>query len=161
MMNEQSVRLDRMRFTKNTTSSRLAILAIVFDVLYFVSLYKINVDYYYTLIMGASILYNLVFMLATFLSSEGVKNYKQGYSYVLGALGAIQIARIFILPMQAHAATVKVGGEELLAMSDGQFTRIVIYLIASAVCLFAAAAVNLVKSRALKAHIAGLEGQQA
>ena len=161
MMNEQSVRLDRMRFTKNTTSSRLAILAIVFDMLYFVSLYKINVDYYYTLIMGASILYNLVFMLATFLSSEGVKNYKQGYSYVLGALGAIQIARIFILPMQAHAATVKVGGEELLAMSDGQFTRIVIYLIASAVCLFAAAAVNLVKSRALKAHIAGLEGQQA
>ena len=160
-MNEEYTRLDRMRYTKNTTSSRLAILAIVFDVLYFVSLYKINVDYYYTLIMGASILYNLVFMLTTFLSSEGVKNYKQGYSYVLGALGAIQIARIFILPMQAHAATVKVGGEELLAMSDGQFTRIVIYLIASAVCLFAAAAVNLVKSRALKAHIAGLEGQQA
>ena len=161
MMNEQSVRLDRMRFTKNTTSSRLAILAIVFDVLYFVSLYKINVDYYYTLIMGASILYNLVFMLATFLSSEGVKNYKQGFSYVLAVLGVIQIARIFILPVRAHAAMVKVGGAEILAMSDGQFTRIVIYLIASAVCLFAAAAVNLVKSRALKAHIAGLEGQQA
>ena len=161
MMNEQSVRLDRMRFTKNTASSRLAILAIVFDVLYFVCLYKINVDYYYTLMMGASILYNLVFMLAAFLASEGVKNYKQGFSYVLGALGAIQIVRIFILPMQAHAATVKVGGEELLAMSDGQFTRMVSYLIASAVCLFAAAAVNLVKSRALKAHIANLEGRQA
>ncbi len=161
MMNEQSVRLDRMRFTKNTTSSRLAILAIVFDVLYFVSLYKINVDYYYTLIMGASILYNLVFMLAAFLSSEGVKNYKQGFSYVLCVLGIIQIARIFILPIPAHATTVKVGGAELLAMSDGQFTRVVIYLIASAACLFAAAAVNLVKSRALKAHIASLEGQGA
>ena len=161
MMNEQSVRLDRMRITKNTASSRLAILAIVFDVLYFVSLYKINVDYYYTLLMGASILYNLVFMLATFLSSEGVKNYKQGFSYVLCALGAIQIARIFILPMQAHATTVKVGGAEILAMSNGQFTRMIIYLIASAACLFAAAAVNLVKSRALKAHIANLEGQQA
>ena len=161
MMNEQTVRLDRMRFTKNTTSSRLAILAIVFDVLYFVSLYKTNVDYYYTLIMGASILYNLVFMLAAFLSSEGVKNYKQGFSWVLCILGIIQIARIFILPVPAHATTVTVGGTELLAMSNGQFVRVIIYLIASAVCLFVAAAVNLVKSRALKAHIAALEGQKA
>ena len=161
MMNEKSVRLDRMRFTKNTTSSRLALLAIVFDVLYFVSLYKINVDYYYSLIMGASILYNLVFMLAAFLSSEGVKNYKQGFSWVLCVLGVIQIARIFILPVPAHTTTVTVGGAQMLAMGDGQFVRVVIYLIASAVCLFAAAAVNLVKSRALKAHIAGLAGQGA
>ena len=36
--------LDRMRFTKNTTSSRLAILAIVFDVLFFISIYKSDVD---------------------------------------------------------------------------------------------------------------------
>ena len=44
IMNEQSVKLDRMRYTKNTTSSRLALLAIVFDVLYFVSIYKSDVD---------------------------------------------------------------------------------------------------------------------
>ncbi len=157
MMNDNSVRLDRMRFTKNTTSSRLALLAIVFDVFYFVSIYKTNVDFYYNLLMGASILYNLVFMLAAFLSSEGVKNYKQGYSFVLCALGIIQIIRIFILPVQAHATTVTVGGSEIMAMSDGQFVRVVIYLVASAVCLFAASAVNLVKSRALKAHVAGLQ----
>lgn len=160
-MNEQSVKLDRMRFTKNTTSSRLAILAIVFDVFYFVSIYKTNVDFYYNILMGASILYNLIFMLAAFLSSEGVKNYKPGFTYVLGALGIIQIARIFILPVKAHATTVTVGGAELLAMSNGQFVRVVIYLIASAVCLFAAAVVNLQKSRALSAHIAGLEAQKA
>ena len=161
MMNEQSIRLDRMRFTKNTASSRLAILAIVFDVFYFVSIYKTNVDFYYNILMGASILYNLVFMLAAFLSSEGVKNYKQGYSYVLCALGIIQIARIFILPVRAHATTVTVGGAELLAMSNGQFARVVVYLVASAACLFAAALVNFSKSRALKAHLAGLEGQKA
>ena len=109
-MNEQSVKLDRMRYTKNTTSSRLALLAIVFNVFYFVSIYKTNVDFYYNLLMGASILYNLIFMLATFLSSEGVKNYKRGYSYVLCALGIIQIVRIFILPARAHATTITVGG---------------------------------------------------
>lgn len=156
-MNEQSVKLDRMRYTKNTTSSRLALLAIVFNVFYFVSIYKTNVDFYYNLLMGASILYNLIFMLATFLSSEGVKNYKSGYSYVLCALGIIQIARIFILPMKAHATTLTVSGAEMLAMSNGQFVRVVIYLAISAVCLFAAAAVNLQKSRALKAHVAALE----
>ena len=161
MMNDQSVRLDRMRFTKNITSSRLVILAIVFDAIYFVSLYRINVDYYYNLLMGASILYNLVFMLAAFLASEGVKNYRQNFSWALCLLGAIQIARIFIWPMQAHATTITVAGNELLAMSDGQFVRAVIYLVASAACLFVAAVVNFTKSRALKAHIAGLEGQKA
>lgn len=159
-MNEQTIRLDRMRFTKNTTSSRLAILAIVFDVLYFVSVYKTNMNFYYSILMGASILYNLVFMLATFLSSEGVKNYKQGYSFVLCALGIIQIARIFILPMQAHATLETVAGAEMLAMSDGQFVRVIIYLVASAVCLFGAAWVNLTKSRALAAHVASLENQK-
>ena len=161
MMNEQTVRLDRMRYTKNTTSSRLAILAIVFDVFYFVSIYKTNVDFYYNILMGASILYNLIFMLAAFLASEGVKNYKQGFSYVLCVMGIIQIARIFILPAKAHATTVTVGATEMLAMSDGQFVRVAFYLVASAVCLFAAAVVNLNKSRALSAHIAGLEGQKA
>jgi hypothetical protein len=161
MMNDQSVRLDRMRFTKNTTSSRLVLLAIVLDALYFVSLYRINLDYYYNMMMGASILYNLVFMLAAFLASEGVKNYRQGFSWVLCALGAGQIVRIFIWPTQAHATSVTVAGQEILAMSNGQFVRAVIYLAASAACLFVAAAVNFTKSRALKAHIAGLEGQKA
>ena len=161
MMNEQAIRLDRMRFTKNTTSSRLAILAIVFDVLYFVSIYKTNMSFYYSILMGASILYNLVFMLAAFLSSEGVKNYKQGYSYLLCALGIIQIARIFILPVRAHATVETVEGVEMLAMSNGQFVRVIVYLVASAVCLVAAAVVNFTKSRALAAHIAGLDGQKA
>ena len=161
MMSDQAVRLDRMRFTKNTTSSRLTLLAIVFDVLYFVLLYRINVEYYYNILMGASILYNLVFMLAAFLSSEGVKNYKQGFSYVLCVLGIIQIVRIFILPVPAHNAVVTVGGAEIMAMSQGQFVRVVIYLTASAVCLFAAAVVNLSKSRALAAHVAGLQGRKA
>lgn len=160
-MNEQAIRLDRMRFTKNTTSSRLALLAIVFDVLYFVSIYKTNMSFYYAIIMGASILYNLIFMLAAFLSSEGVKNYKQSYSYLLFALGVIQIVRIFILPTQAHANVETVEGVEMLSMSDGQFVRVTIYLVASAVCLFVAAVVNLTKSRALAAHIAGLKGQKA
>lgn len=158
MNDERTVKLDRMRFTKNTSSSRLALLAIVFDVLYFISIYKSDVKtYYYTILIGASIIYNLVFLLAAFLCSEGVKNYKPSYSLVLIVLGVIQIARIFILPLGAHQATV----DGMQVMGDGQFIRVVIYLAASALCLFASAAVNLKKSRELNAHMASLQQAQA
>ena len=147
-------RIDRMRYTKNTASSRLALLAIVFDILFFISIYKSDVGtYYYTITIGASIIYNLVFLLAAFLCSEGVKNYRIGYSWALIVLGIVQIARIFILPMNAHGTVVN----NLPVMGDGQFIRVVIYLAASAVCLFASALVNMKKSRTLAKYTASLQ----
>ena len=162
MNDERTITLDRLRYTKNTASSRLAILAILFDVFFFVSIYKSDVgSWYYTILIGASILYNLVFMLAVFLASEGVKNYKPQFSYLLFALGVIQVVRIFILPVRAHGATVRIKGETVQVMGDAQFIRVVIYLAVSAVCLLASGVINLQKSRALAAHIASLEGQKA
>ena len=78
---EQTVALDRMRYTKNKLSGNLALLAIVCNVLYFVAVYKTDVgNYFYEFFIGASVLYNLVFMLTAFLSSESVKNYKISYN---------------------------------------------------------------------------------
>jgi hypothetical protein len=158
MSEDRYTELDRMRFTKNTLSSRLALLAILFDVLFFVSIYKSDVDkYYYTILIGGSIIYNLVFLLAAFLCSEGVKNYKISYSWVLIALGIGQIVRIFILPMNAHNTVIN----DVTVMGDAQFIRLIVYLILSALCLFASAYFNIVRSRALTKHIAALEAQQA
>ncbi len=154
MTEERTTQLDRMRFTKNTTSSRLALLAIVFDVLFFISIYKSDVGtYYYTITIGASIIYNLVFLLATFLCSEGVKSYQVSYSWAMIALGIGQIVRIFILPMDAHQTEIS----GALVMGDGQFIRVVIYLALSAAALFTGAVINLQKSRALSAHLASLQ----
>ena len=159
---ERFVKLDRMRFTKNKLSSMLALLAIVFDVLFFVSIYQSDVgSYYYTWIIGASVLYNLIFMLMAFLSSEGVKNYKPAYSWLLLALGAGQVARIFILPMQAVSATIKIKKEVLPVMGEVQFTWVVTCLIISAVCCIASAVINLIKSRQLEQHNAALQKQAA
>ena len=52
MNEEEYIRKDRLRFTKNTLASTLAIVAIVFDVLYFLNIYKSDVnnnvgDFYY------------------------------------------------------------------------------------------------------------------
>ena len=127
MSEETTIRLDRMRYTKNTFSSGFALLAILFDVLFFISIYESDVGtYYYNILIGASILYNLVFMLAAFLSSEGVKNYNIRYAWLMVLLGIGQIVRVFIYPMRAHAAVVTVQEQSVAVMGDGQFFRVVL-----------------------------------
>lgn len=151
---DRTIRRDRMRFIKNSLSSSLAILGILFNVFFFVSIYKSDVGtYYYNIIIGASIVYNLVFMLAVFLSSEGVKNYKKGYSYLLAVLGVVQFVRIFIIPVPAHDAVIAVNGVDTLVMQHGQFIRVVVYLVVSGVCLIASAVVNYIRCSELEAHL--------
>ena len=145
------VKKDRLRYTKNKLSSTLAILAIVFDALYFISLYSSDVGkYFYTYVIGASIIYNLLFLLCTFLSSEGVKSYKLSYAVLLIVVGAMQIGRIFYIPMNAHSTEIIVGTESVLAMSDGQFTRVVIYLVLSAAACIAGGIVGIIKTVTLE-----------
>ena len=191
-MNEDRIQVDRMRYTKNTASSRLALLAILFNVLYFISLYKLDLyepriiadttgmnNVYYTILLGGSIILNLVFMLLAFLSSEGVKNYKRSFSKVMIVLACVQIGRIFILPTILHETflftnpalqmeeNVRVaflnilGNRRVTFMTDAQYIRVCVYLIASAVCLVAGAIINSRKSSALAAHIENLESLQA
>lgn len=162
MNDEKLVRLDRMRYIKNTLASGLALLAILFDVIYFIGIYESNVgSWYYNILMGASILYNLIFLLAAFLCSEGIKNYKIGYAFLMVALGIGQIIRIFIYPMKAHAATVTIQEQAVTVMETKQFTICVVYLLISAACLLAGAVIGIIRSRALQAHMASLNAQGA
>ena len=157
MNDEKLTRLDRMRYTKNTLASGLALLAILFDVFFFISIYESNVgSWYYNILMGASILYNLIFLLAAFLCSEGIKNYKISYAYVMIVLGIIQLVRIFIYPVTAHNAAVIIQEKAVTVMETAQFTRCVAYLVLSAVCLFVGAYVGMTRSRQLKAHLEAL-----
>lgn len=156
--NDAIIKKDRLRFTKNKLSANLVLLAIVFNAFYFVSIYKSDVGtYYYKMIIGASVVYNLLFMLAAFLSSEGVKSYKMNYSYVLLCLGVGQIVRIFILPGAAKGATVTLSGVEEAVMGNAQFTRVCVYLIVSAALCVVAAVINISKSSTLKKYQAELE----
>ena len=161
-INSRETELDRMRYIKNTASSRLCYLAILLNVLYFVSIYKSDVgSWYYQILVGGSIVYNLLFMLMAFLASEGVKSYQKSYSWLLYGLGVLQIVRIFILPTQAHQAVVQVGGAETLAMGDGQYIRVLIYLAASAACLIGAALINQRKCDLLAGHLNSLKAKGA
>ena len=161
-MNEElTIRRDRMRYTKNTLSSTLAILAIVFDVFYFINIYKSDVghnvgNFYYQIRIGASIVYNLVFMLAAFLSSEGVKNYRRKYCWLLLVIGALQIVRIFILPAQAAAAEVTIGGVTTRVMDSAQHLRVTVYLLLSAAGCIAGGVIGIIRCRELSEHLASI-----
>ena len=162
-MNEDKlIQRDRMRFVKNSMCANLCYLGLLFDVFYFVLLYRSDVGtYYYTIQIGASIVYNLLFLLIVFLSSEEVKNYNKMYSFILLAVGAMQVVRIFVIPMAAHAATIVVDGVEVAVMGDSQFIRSVIYLAVSAACLIVSAAMNIIRCNTLEAHNKYLESQNA
>ena len=157
-----NVKKDRLRFTKNKLSSNLILLAIVANALYFVSIYSSDVgSYYYKIFIGASVIYNLVFMLSAFLSSEGVKGYKMGYSYVSIILGILQIARIFYIPMNAWKEPNPLVDSELpTVMADGQFWYIVCCLCVSAALLVLAGVVGIVKTTTLNSYQAELEKEQ-
>ena len=156
----KQVRLDRMRYAKNALSSRLTYLAILFNVLYFVSIYESDVgSWYYTISIGASIVYNLVFMLMTFLASEGVKNYKMSYSVLLLVAGAMQVGRIFYLPMQAYKATVTISRVKYPVMEMPQLVWVIVCLSLSAQCCLAAGVIGVYRSRTLSAYNASLNEQ--
>ena len=159
---DKFVRVDRMRYEKNKISSTLAILSIVLNALFFVSIYKSDVGtWYYSILVGVSIVYNLLFMMIVFLISEGSKSYKINYSYVAIVVGALQFARIFIYPRLAFAARTQATGEIVQVMKAPQHVRVILYLVASGLCLIASAVIGIQKCTALKKHMEQVQGSKA
>lgn len=159
---ESTISIDRMRFTKDSLSANAVLLAIVLDCLYFVSIYQSDVStWYYNWVIGASIIFNLLFLLTAFLASEGVKNRKTGYTLPLLVLGVLQVIRIFYLPANAHASVVAIAGVETAVMGDGQYWYTVICLAISAVCCVFAAINSHKNNKKLAAHMQTIEQKNA
>lgn len=137
-----TVKKDRLRFVKNKISSTLCYVAILFNVLYFANIYSTNHDFYYTFDIGMSVVYNLLFLLFTFLCSEGVKNYSKGYSIFVFIIGIMQIVRIYGIPMKAH--------KDPTIMGNDQFNLLITYLLVSAACCIAAGVIGFIKTMVLE-----------
>lgn len=154
MMDAKTIKKDRLRYTKNKLSANLSYLAILFDVLYFVSIYSSDVDtYYYTITIGLSVLYNLVFLLTAFLCSEGVKNYKGHYSWVIMAVGVLQFVRILGIPRMAHSTVLTLNGVETTVMEDKQFLWVCICLVISGIACIASGIVSAYKVTTLNNYL--------
>ncbi len=149
-LEDRKIKIDRMRYTKDKTSSTLILLAIVLDALYFVSIYSTDVGtYYYTWVIGASIVYNLLFLLMAFLASEGVKSRKGGYTGMLTVLGLLQFVRIFYLPAKAVKAEVVIQDVAHQVMESSQYTYVVALLAVSGVLCIAGGILSAINNKTL------------
>ncbi len=156
-MDKEKIKLDRMRYVKDSTPSNLAILAIVFNVFYLALIYTINNQYFYNFLIGVSVITNLLFMLLGFWCSIEVKNYHGKFGYLMIVLGIVEILRIFVYPMKAHGATTVIGEETIIVMNDGQFTKALIFLGVAACCMIVGGLLSIRDSRILQNHLNSIE----
>ena len=116
------ISIDKMKYRKDTLSYSLTLLGLFANALYFITLYKNNGNFYYSYVMGISVIYNLIFMLMVFLSAEEIKVYKRPFSIVLFIIGIFQLVRILIYPKFALEAE---------AISQQTHRMLIIYIIIS------------------------------
>ena len=145
---KRAIKIERMAYTKDKIPSWLAILAIIANVLFFVSIYRTNLSAYYNYTIGVSVLTNLLFMLATFLCSEGVKTYKKSFGIAMIVLGAIEIGRIFFFPYKGITTIESTTNEPV--MTANQFAFTVICLSLAAVLLVVGGIISIRDSRVLE-----------
>lgn len=145
---KREIKRERMIFTKDKIPSALALLAIVFNVLYFVCIYRTNLSSYYSYVIGLSVLTNLLFMLAAFLCSEGVKRYKKSYGIAMIVIGVIEIARIFVYPLMGINKIEPT--TSLPVMATDQFVRTLIYLLSAAGLLIGGGILSILNSLTLE-----------
>jgi len=157
--NEQLLNLDIKRYKTNKLPANLALLGLVFGCLYFCLLYGFRGSFFSNWKIGISVLVTLVTLLTAFLASEGIKGYNKKYCITLIVLAAVQIIRIFILPLSAlqHDVAVKAGEELALETRyfgvdlpyGACFAFLVIWLCASAACFIASAVIGYINCKKL------------
>lgn len=154
---------DILRYRKNKTAANLALLAIAFNCLYFMFMYKqvcgnikaqfVDGTPVYTYITGASVIINLIVLLVTFLSSERLKGYDKRFSFVVWALAAVQIVRIFIYPVTTYNTPYQSGMSENYIFEIGTLILFIVCLAGSAACLVASGVVGYIRAVKLEKFV--------
>ncbi|MGN0812562.1 MAG: hypothetical protein ACI4MQ_03525 [Candidatus Coproplasma sp.] len=167
MTNNQILKDDTLRYKKNKLPANLALLALVFNCLYFCLLYAVKTPRlpndtatkWVTVEIGISVLLTLVTLLVGFLCSEGIKGYNKKFCIPLLVLAGIQIFRIFGYPLYGLQ-------NDLLRVtyfwidpnsSTFEFIMMVIWLVASAACYIASAVLGYINISRLTAHVKAVE----
>ena len=179
LYSEQEIKTDIMRYKTNGLSFWLCILAIVFDVAMFLIIYTTS-SCVPNFELGLDLLINVLFLLAAFLTAEKTKAYNKKAGYAALAIGAVEVIRIFWIPLkyfnlwkqwsvqvaEAKAKYLAQGMtlEEmapLLPVVNGlnstQFTWCVVLLILACLSMIGAGIVAILKANKLQAHLAKLQ----
>lgn len=148
---QEILKNDIMCYKTNKLPASLALLAIVFNCLYFCLLYGFRSKFFSTWEIGISVILTLFTLLISFLASEGIKGYKKRFCIVLLVLAAVQIIRMFGLPLEALRYDLENSNTSLALetryfgidmQSTACYIMLVIWLAASAACLIASAIIG-------------------
>ena len=179
LYSKEEIKTDIMRYRPNGASFWLCMLAVILNVSMFLIVYTnkaCTTDWE----LGIDLLVNVMFMLAAFLTAEKTKAYNKSAGYVAIGLGAIQILRIFWIPlkyfnmwsawkMESDLLTQQYLSEgktleqitgllpKVTGLDGTQFTWCVALFAACCVALVIAGIIAILKSNKLKAHLAKLE----
>lgn len=144
------VQNDILRYRKNKLAANLALLGLACGCVFFLILYAQvkNNDIYYTWEIAFDVIYNLFFLLFVFLFSEQVKNYKRKLFPAQLVVGALQIARIFWLPLKGITNTMPNTGATCI--TSGTFIAMVVSLAASGACIIVSAIIGFIRAKAVE-----------
>lgn len=107
---------ERMQYQVDKRSYWLCMLSIVLNMVYFVSIYT-NKAVAPDITIGADVIINIIFMLVVFLSSEKLKAYQKKWNIYVMLIGAIQLLRIFFVPLHFSELEMLIGKEHTLAVA--------------------------------------------
>ncbi len=157
--NQKIVQDDILRYKKNKFAAMLALLALVFNCLYFMLFYSVNQNTLYTMLIGGSVILNLLVLLMGFFASEGIKGYNKKFSYLLLGLGVVQFVRIFIYPTIGMANGWLEGNFyfEIPMSSAANGTFFIIYLALSSACFIGSAVHGYIVASRLEAFQAKID----
>lgn len=153
--NQEIIHSDILRYKTNKLPATFALLGIVFSCLYFCLLYGFRSNFFSNWQIGISVILTLFSLLITFLASEGIKGYNKKFVIVLIVLAAIQIIRIFGIPLSALRYDIA-NGNTMADETSTLYTRyfgvdlapwtcfvfLTLWLCASAACLIASAVIG-------------------
>ena len=138
--------VEKKKYKNDTFAYIFVLLGIVFNCFAFIKLYEQNANFFYDYRMAFSVLFNLIFMLAVFLTAENVKKYHRSYAIVAIVIGALQFLRIFDYVTDAHSAGV---------IANNVYTYIIIFYALSGASLIIGGIVSCINSTILKRFVDG------
>lgn len=150
-----------LRYTKNSGSFWLCMLAIATDVLYFTGAFSpimAGVPFEVGFVIAIDVIINILFMLFTFLCAEKLKAYQINWSYVALAMGIAQIVRIFIVPFLSYDVIEQQQTVVKYFMDTSTKVQCIIWLALSSASLIGASYIGYIKSKQLKAYLKEIEG---
>ena len=138
--------VEKKKYKNDTFAYIFVLLGIVFNCFAFIKLYEQNSQFFYDYRMAFSVLFNLIFMLAVFLTAENVKKYHRSYAIVAVVIGVLQFVRIFAYVKDAYDAVV---------ISEKVFKYIISFYSLSGASLIVGGIAGIINSTILKRFVDG------